>query len=279
MKAILLVCLLSAVVAEEAILKYHEQVGIPVAARIRQQESMRITGGYASYTGEHPFMAGLVITLTTGDVSVCGGSLLSPYRVLTTARCWYDGYYQGRSVQVVLGSIKLFSGGTRVFATAIANHPYFNPYTFANDIAMLTVPYISYNSNVKPILLPYGIGISFEGYLSVVIGYGKTSDSASLNKGQSLRDNFVAVISNRDCNQIYGSTITGSVMCTSGAYGNGACPGDYGGPLIMRRYPRTNNQDLLIGLVSFTAAAGCQAGLPTGYTRVNSHIVWISSQL
>ncbi|XP_026738548.1 collagenase-like [Trichoplusia ni] len=246
MKVLLLVCLLGVVAAEERLLKYHELVGIPEAARIRRQESMRVVGSVGSYNGEHPFMAGLIITLNSKATSVCGGSLLNHYRVLTSGRCMDDGYYQAERVLVVLGSTKLFSGGTRVYANTAYLHPNFNASTFTDDIAMLSVPYISYNRYISPILLPYGISNTFQGYSSEIIGYGTTSDSASLNTGQSLRDTFVQVVSNSFCSQIYGSSITSDIMCTSGMNGKGACSGDYGGPLILRRYSGTGNQDLLV---------------------------------
>ncbi|CAH0629170.1 unnamed protein product [Chrysodeixis includens] len=279
MRVVLLVCLLGAVAAEDVLLRYHELVGIPAAARIRQQESMRVAGSVSSYKGEHPFMAGLIITLTTGETSVCGGSLLTHYRVLTAGRCMFDGFVQAKQVLVVLGSIKLFSGGTRLYAESVFHHPDFNATTFSNDVAMLTIPYVFFSSHIAPILLPYGVKNSFEGLSSEIIGYGKRYESESLTTGQTLRDTYVQVVSNSFCSQIYGSSVTSDVICTSGNSGKGACGGDYGGPLILRRYSGSNGQDLLIGVISFTAAAGCQSGYPTGHTRVSAYIPWIISVL
>ena len=66
MKVLLLTCVLGLAAAQEVVVKYHEHVGIPAATRIMQQESMRITGGLASYTGEHPFLVSL-FTVTVFD--------------------------------------------------------------------------------------------------------------------------------------------------------------------------------------------------------------------
>ncbi|XP_075990018.1 collagenase-like [Anticarsia gemmatalis] len=260
---------------------YHQRIGVVEAERIRIREAVgnRIAGGYSSYSGEHPNVAGLLISLTTGQTSLCGGSVLNNRRVLTAASCWYDGYSQARNILVVLGSVYLYSGGTRVNAPTIYNHPYFNPYTVANDIAVLTIPYVSYSTYIKPMVLPSGsqLNDAFVGRSAEAIGYGRTSDGSAITASQSLRDVFLSVISNAYCQQYYGSTVTSNVICTSGSGGRGPCGGDMGGPLILRRYDGSN--DLLIGVVSFGSIRGCQAGDPTGYTRVTSYASWIRGLL
>ncbi|KAJ8724714.1 hypothetical protein PYW07_015672 [Mythimna separata] len=274
--AVLLVCVvvLAATAAEE---KYHRRLGIPAAARIRRQESMRIAGGLASYAGEHPFFAGLIVTLKTGETSVCGGALLSRYYVVTIGQCWYDGESEGREIQVVLGTVTLFSGGLRKYTSSVTLHPEYDPVTLANDVAMVNVPYVySSTYTITPIILPVGYFSSLEGYKAEIIGFGRTSPTGALDGSSSLRDVFVKVISNAQCKAIYGETVTQDIMCTSGDGGKGACGGDYGGPLILRRYSGADGQDMLVGLVSFTAAAGCNAGYPTGYTRITSYLSWIN---
>ncbi|KAJ8724715.1 hypothetical protein PYW07_015673 [Mythimna separata] len=274
--AVLLVCVLVLVAAAGAE-QYHKRVGIPAAARIRRQESMRIAGGLNSSTGEHPYFAGLIITLKTGETSVCGGALLNRYYVATIAQCWYDGESEGREMQVVLGTVKLFSGGLRKYANSVTLHPQYDPSTLANDVAMVNVPYIYSSSyTITPIVLPVAYFSSLEGYTAEIIGFGRTSPTGALDGSSSLRDVFVKVMGNAQCKAIYGETVTLDIMCTSGDGGKGACGGDYGGPLILRRYSGASGQDMLVGLVSFTAAAGCNAGYPTGYTRITSHLRWIN---
>ncbi|KAJ8726709.1 hypothetical protein PYW08_015106 [Mythimna loreyi] len=276
--AILLVCVL-ALVAAAAAEKYHKRVGIPMAAKIRQQESMRIAGGLSSYNGEHPFFAGLIVTLKTGETSICGGALLNRYYVVTIGQCWYDGESEGREMQVVLGTVKLFSGGTRKYAYSVTVHPEYDPNTLASDIAMVNVPYIYSSNYISPIILPVGYFSSLAGYTAEIIGFGKTSPTGALGATSSLRDVYVTIMSNAQCKAIYGDIVTLDMMCTSGNGGKGACGGDYGGPLILRRYAGASGQDMLVGLVSFTSAAGCNAGYPTGYTRITSHLRWINGFL
>ncbi|XP_063899435.1 collagenase-like [Helicoverpa armigera] len=270
---VVLVCVLSLVAGEE-VARYHQRVGVPAAAAIQRSESMRVAGGLASFLGEHPFLAGLVVTLTNDQTSVCGGSLLSHYHVVTAAQCWWDGQSKASSILVVLGSLKLFSGGTRQYAS-VTVHPEYNPKNLRNDIAMLKISYVSFSYYIKPIPLPYRMNDTFVDRKAEAIGFGKTSDKSPIVNAQGLRDVYVKVISNEECSSSFGSLVTSDVMCTSGAGGRGPCTGDSGAPLIIRYF--SGSSDLLIGLVSFGATNGCEAGYPSGYTRITSYIDWIHS--
>ncbi|XP_047023731.1 collagenase-like [Helicoverpa zea] len=280
MKAVVvLVCLLGLVVGEDVVARYHRQVGIPAAARMRVRESMRIAGGLNSYNGEHPYLAGLVITLKTDDTSVCSGSLLNHYYIISAAQCWYDGEAEGKEMQVVLGTSKLFSGGKRVFAQSVTLHPYYDMDTLENNIAMIQVPYISYNSYITPITLPVAYFSSLAGYKAQIMGFGKTYSGGPLDGSTSLRDVNVTVMSNSQCQETYKSLVTNDIVCSSGEGGRGACGGDQGGPLVLRRNVLANGNDLLVGVVSFMSIHGCEAGYPTGHTRVTSYLHWINSFL
>jgi secreted trypsin-like serine protease len=50
--------------------------------------------------------------------------------------------------------------------------------------------------------------------------------------------------------------------------------GDSGGPLV---YQEDDGNYILVGIVSFGAAAGCELGYPTVFTRVSSFLNWITS--
>ncbi|KPJ05398.1 Trypsin-4 [Papilio xuthus] len=114
-------------------LDYHENVGIPKAEAIRQAElaadfdGSRIVGGSTvSRLGEWPFIGGLVISLTDGRQSVCGSSLLSATKLVTAAHCWRTHNVQARQFTVVLGSLRLFSGGTRINTNRVEMHSSYN---------------------------------------------------------------------------------------------------------------------------------------------------------
>lgn len=92
------------------------------------------------------FQGGLVIAMSTGGTSVCGSSLISTTRSVTAAHCWFTNQSQAAQFTVVLGSIALFSGGTRVETSNVVTHPNYSPSTLANDVAVILFNAISLNS-------------------------------------------------------------------------------------------------------------------------------------
>lgn len=89
---------------------------------------------------------GLVIALMSGATSVCGSSLLTNTRLVTAAHCWRDTRNQARQFTVVLGSNRLFSGGTRIATNSVAVHASYNPNTLHNDVAIITIRSVAYSS-------------------------------------------------------------------------------------------------------------------------------------
>lgn len=87
-----------------------------------------------------------MITLFSGRTSVCGSALVTNWRLVTAAQCWWDGRDQAYSITAVLGSVRLFSGGVRVAASAVVAHGSYDPSSLANDIAVLIIPYVSSTS-------------------------------------------------------------------------------------------------------------------------------------
>ncbi|XP_068623044.1 collagenase-like [Battus philenor] len=272
-----LFCLLTFAAAVEPIqLYYHESAGIAEAESIRAAElaadfdGSRIVGGSAASLGQYPYMCGLVIRLNSGATSVCGSSLLSNTRLVTAAHCWWDGRNQARQFTVVCGSIRLFSGGTRINTNRVQMHGSYSHSTLRNDIAIISTNNINYNNNIGRIQLASGSN-NFAGSWAHASGFGRQRDSAGITNNQVKHHVRLQVITNAVCRNTFGSAIVDSTLCTSGAGNVGTCSGDSGGPLV------TNNH--LIGVTSFVAAAGCQRGMPAGFARVTSFESWIRGRL
>nr|ADM35108.1 serine protease 41 [Mamestra configurata] len=291
MRALLLVGLAlvaSAAAFAEVGAGYHQEVGIPLYEKLKAAEEKllaetaqnRVVGGSVAPNNAHPYFAGLLISLVgiTGGNSVCGASLLSANRLVTAAHCWFDGRNQGWQVVVVLGTNQLFSGGTRITTTNVVMHPQYNANNINNDIAMIRLPSnVGFSNSIRSIALPTGVDLwqTFAGNWAVVAGFGRTSDNQS-GASSVISHVNVQVVNEIDCQAIYSPQfVTHSTICTSGRGGVGACIGDSGGPLILNR----SGTPILIGVVSFVSAAGCQAGLPSAYARVTSFNSWILQQL
>ncbi|CAH0731211.1 unnamed protein product, partial [Brenthis ino] len=256
-------------------LDYHENIGIPLAERLRQAELAqdfdggRIVGGTQAALGSHPYLGGLLITLVSGGRSICGSSLLTNTRVVTAAHCWRTRNAQGRSVQVVFGSLNLLSGGVRVTSTNVQMHASYNMNNLNNDVAIIVIPWVNYNNHISNIGLASGTN-ALVGANAVAAGYGLTADFGG-STGQ-LRHVTLQVISNADCARAFGpANILASTICTDGSQRRSTCQGDSGGPLVLNRQ--------LIGITSFGSSRGCQVGLPAAYARVTSFNAWIRARL
>ncbi|KAJ8719668.1 hypothetical protein PYW08_011843 [Mythimna loreyi] len=263
---------------------YLSKIGVAAAERIRQAEEQeqtqsRIVGGSASSLGQFPHQAGLLINFSGGQ-GVCGGSLIRANRILTAAHCWFDGQNLAFSLVVVLGSVTLFSGGTRVTTSNIVMHNNWNPHLIRDDVAVIRLDSnIGLSNNIALIALPSGSQLNewFMGENAIASGFGRTSDDASgaITINQSLNHVTLPVISNVVCRSYFPLIIQDSNICTSGAGGRSTCNGDSGGPLTVNR----NGRPILIGITSFGSARGCQVGSPAAFARVTSYVNWINGQL
>ncbi|XP_060808243.1 collagenase-like [Amyelois transitella] len=280
---VVLVALAAAVLAEEPIFKdYHQEIGVSLAAKIKAREEAadfdgsRITGGNAAALGSHPHLGGLVITLTNTFTSVCGSSLLSNTRAVTAAHCWRHGNSQARQFVVVLGSLRLFSGGVRVTTSNVTLHANYNETNLNNDIAIITLSWVTYTNVIQPIGLPTSqTNNLFVGTWAWAAGFGATGDNSPITTNQFLSEVSLQVITNAVCASTYGnSVVASSVICVSGQ-GRSTCGGDSGGPL----WVWVGSERNLIGITSFGHVSGCQRNFPAGFVRVTSFISWIQARL
>jgi len=228
-----------------------------------------IVGGDQATPHQFPWQVGIFM-----DGSYfCGGSIISDEYILTAAHC-ADGF---RSFEVVIGAHEVRNPGEEghleTTTTTAFVHPDWDYQNLANDMAILKVSKITFNEFVAPICLPTRseAGETFVGEVMTVSGWGRESDSSS---GIARFLNFVSVpvITNKECNDVYG-IIGDGVICVSTQGGKGTCNGDSGGPLVCQR---ADNAYYQYGVVSFGASAGCEAGYPAGFTRVTEYLDFIS---
>ncbi|XP_030024847.2 brachyurin [Manduca sexta] len=260
---------------------YHNRYGIPEADRIWKLENeitktgQRVVGGSTTTILSVPYQAGLILTINVIRTSVCGGVIIADNRILTAAHCRNDGNNIVTSITVVLGSNLLFSGGTRITTNDVLMHPGYNPWIVANDIAVIRISRVTFTTLIQPVNLPSGseVNMNFVGNTGLLSGYGITRDGDSVGLLQTLTSVNVPVISNADCTRQLGNFIQNHHLCTSGANRRGACAGDTGGPLVVT----INRRRVLIGVSSFFSTRGCQASLPSGFSRVTSFLSWIRS--
>jgi len=163
-------------------------------------------------------------------------------------------------------------------------HPQWNEQDLSNDLALIELPSpLPMSDYITTSCLPAAGDVPSVGTMATVTGWGKPSDSAGgiSDVLREVRD--VPIISNSDCNDVYGIVGDG-VVCIDTAGGRGSCNGDSGGPFIVKADgsasggPSQGTQWTQHGIVSFGAASGCEAGLPAGYTRTETYLDWILSE-
>ncbi|XP_069688739.1 brachyurin-like [Periplaneta americana] len=239
----------------------------PVGKVHGRDASSRITNGQIANRGQFPFQAGLFVD----NSWFCGGSIISNNWILTAGHCI------GSSYQVTVGANNVYNPetGTVVITTRSSiRHENYNSDTLANDIGLVRIPSVSYSTYISPVSLSSRSdqGNSYAGETVIVTGWGQNSDSGT-GIIDLLRYWNLTVITNQECSSIYGMMISSGMLCASSPDGKSACIGDSGGPLIHSE----NGGYVQIGIVTFGAAVGCEAGYPALFTRVTSYLDWLES--
>ena len=236
----------------------------------------RIVGGYETEPGQWPWEVALFID----NAWFCGGSLISSSFVLTAAHC-VDGasYFD---IMAGAHNIRESSEPNRVEITSFNGwtHPQWDPNTLSADLALIELPSpVEWTDYIKPACLPAPGDTADEGELVTCAGWGKPSDSAGGISPVLRMVEDLPLISNAECNAIYGIVDDGQV-CIDTAGGKGTCSGDSGGPCMSRweedRAPGQKWKQ--VGIVSFGASAGCEVGYPAGLTRVEAYLDWICQE-
>jgi len=249
-----------------------EECGIPGPTY-----SSRIVGGEEATPHQFPWMVGVFV----GNGGFCGGSLISERWVLTAGHCVHGGNFWD-----------ILAGGHHILEeqephrieitsyTGFTHEDYNVNRNGNNDIALIELPEdLLFNEYIRPICLPKPGQEVTTGDLLSVIGWGKMSDD---DWGMSSVLNMVHDVPTMDdekCNEFYFGTLGPGVVCLDTKGGKSSCAGDSGGPLMSKSEESRRPGQIWtqVGIVSFGAPAGCEAGAPAGFTRTEYYRQWIFS--
>merc|ERR1712212_136987 len=158
-------------------------------------------------------------------------------------------------------------------------HPMWNSQDLSGDLALVELPSpLPMNDYISASCLPAAGETPAVGSLVTVTGWGKPSDSAGGISPVLREVRDIPVMTNADCNDVYGIVGDG-VVCIDPAGGRGSCNGDSGGPLVQKAGGKAaGDQWTQVGIVSFGASAGCEVGMPAGFTRTEYYLDWIKSE-
>ena len=141
-----------------------------------------------------------------------------------------------------------------------------------NDIALIRLPTpaagVGYIDTVQ---MDGGNQGTHEGEISRASGFGLTTNEGP--DSDVLLKVDLRVTSNEQCNEFW-RTVRETQICTvySTEVGQSTCEGDSGGPLTVQG---PNGNVVLVGITSYGSDRGCDADVPSVYTRVSEYQDWI----
>nr|CAJ90742.1 glucanase inhibitor protein [Phytophthora cinnamomi] len=202
----------------------------------------------------------------------CGGALISPTHVLTTASC--TAYEEGSSIPhwAAVGThyINGAKDGERIKIVSTKNHTLYNSSSFSYNFAVLT---LENPSKFAPVKLPKADGSDiFPRGGRRLCRWGDTSYPNG-KPSDELQSVDLRVWGDNACENKF--LVDKSSLCAGGDAGKDSCIGDTGDPLI-KENGRGDADDIVIGLSGWGAGCG-DKGIPAVYSRVSAGIEWINS--
>nr|CAH0103353.1 unnamed protein product [Daphnia galeata] len=239
-------------------------------------EADRVVGGSEAQPHSWPG----IVTLSLDGNFRCGGTLISPTKILTAAHCVFGLWpWDASRLTIALGMhVREPSDAQEVKSVRkIAHHLLFSTSTAENDIAVLTLDSpVTYTSTISPVCLPpFGSNDQYAGQSASIVGWGLTSFQGSLPS--ALQQATTEIVSNGQCATSYSGiiNIASSMLCATDP-GIGSCNGDSGGPIFVRSSPGA--PWIQVGIVSFGVECANDR-YPSVYTRVSSHLPWIMKHM
>lgn len=256
--------------------------------RFQQQElGLRqwIVGGVDATRGAYPWQISYQWrTSLSGDLHMCGGTIISQDWILTAAHCITDIKYF--TYVVVAGEHNLMAKEGSEQIREIAEflvHPGYSDDDSINDIALLRLKKpLQFNEEVQPACLPNASlkeRLYSDGAKTILSGWGELDPKGifdSQKEGRSpdiLQATSFPIVDTAICNgrgKYHGMIRKGMFCAGFMAGGVDACQGDSGGPLV----EEVDGRIVVVGVVSW--GAGCaQRNKPGVYTNVLEFMPWI----
>ncbi|MFF7972242.1 trypsin-like serine protease [Streptomyces sp. NPDC007905] len=262
--------------------------------------SPKIIGGKETTISTAPWMAQLWYyddkgtSDTSDDIGFfCGGSVVSPTKILTAAHCVWDeehakAYDWKANGAVVTGTDQLpttdtsnntdLHGGQATGVLRQWKNPSYNPDAIDNDIAVLT---LAVPVKATPIrMVTSGDTASYTGSAgagATVYGWGRTS-STSHDISQTLKTATLPIQSDTTCAGYYRSDFVKGHMVCAGDPASGsdsgttsACNGDSGGPLVVN--------GRIAGVVSWGVENCVEKGAYSVFSKVSTYVGAVYPQI
>jgi secreted trypsin-like serine protease len=233
-----------------------------------------VVGGQDSTFSAQPWQVLFIID----EESVCSGSLVSSDQIVSAAHCFANQDQSKVQAWTGITSMSERSPSTQLSIKSIVVHPDFDPVTFANDIAL-----VSLSRPVPADLGALSIGLPVNqdpaqwpaaGSTAEIAGWGETNPDVPV-ASDVLQSATVSIIEGPDsavCGN-YGNSYLPSMQICAGIDVGGvdACQGDSGGALSVN----LAGEPILAG-ISSTGFECSRAGYPGLYVRVTTYLPWLA---
>ncbi|KAL1124427.1 hypothetical protein AAG570_001055, partial [Ranatra chinensis] len=240
---------------------------------------LRVIGGNETDVNEYPFNVGL---RRIGWISpFCGGSIITPFHVLTSAHCVIN--YKPEEVEVMIGEHNYRKGESDVtYTLPVSVMELHDDYVRTKgprvDIAVLVLnEEIKFNKFIGPVCLP-SKPLDLEGRFVKVIGWGRTQ---SYGQGSEyVKEVNVRVVPIQKCHSCFGFHVDLTdprLVCTYSKM-KGIGLGDSGGPVVWLN-PDTNRYTL-VGLPALVALYDKDLHrCPDMSADVSTYLDWIHDKI
>lgn len=242
-----------------------------------------------SQYGEFPWMVALFSTSKTGNKYLCGGTLIDPDVILTTASC--VKVFQSKPEKLIvragewdLGSLKEPIPYEERVVRLIKTHPAFKSTSLVNNVALLFLDdKFDLKDTIDTVCLPQQNFTIDNGYVTAT-GWGSTPQNQAKYQ-QVLKSIDLLYNQREECERILRRatrnskfSLDESFMCAGGELNVDTCRGDAGSPIL---FPIPDDFDFrvyAVGMVSWGVGCG-RPGVPAAYTDISKFRDWIDGQM
>jgi hypothetical protein len=223
----------------------------------------QIVGGGVAEEGAWPWATFLLFEHADRTLVACSGSLMGSRWVLTAAHCIVGAV----RAWAYVGSAD-FTRATPIAFTVAYTNLDFSLSTFRNDIGFVLLPFPASAPAIRVARVSESAWWA-DRTPATVIGWGLTSQTSETIP-ETLNEADLLVFGDSSCSTIVGNLFFPSGMLCAGVMsgGIGVCPGDSGGPLMVR------DPDGMPVQVGVTSLGRSPCGSPAGvdiYTEVASY--------